>query len=177
MIIPKGNDWISSFGLTASCQKVPKFEFRFSFSLKNTNLGAHFLLLKCFDKINLKKNVLLKWCPILNSSSSKTQNSIISFGYVDSYAKIFLILYPPLGNSTTGIAIPRILAKLGTFSPKVTVNKLKFRCNKKIPSATLHPIALNLESLLSERLQYTKFFHQSKFWVRILNKKSKIPLT
>ena len=36
---------------------------------------------------------------------SKTQNSIISFGYVDSYAKVFLILYPPLENSTTRIAI------------------------------------------------------------------------
>ena len=35
----------------------------------------------------------------------KTQNSIISFGYVDSYAKIFLILYPPFENSTTRIAI------------------------------------------------------------------------
>ena len=30
---------------------------------------------------------------------------IISFGYVDSYAKIFLILSPPLENSTTRIAI------------------------------------------------------------------------
>ena len=30
---------------------------------------------------------------------------IQSFLYVDSYAKIFLILYPPLENSTTRIAI------------------------------------------------------------------------
>ena len=29
----------------------------------------------------------------------------ISFGYVDSYAKIFLILYPPIENFTTRIAI------------------------------------------------------------------------
>ena len=35
---------------------------------------------------------------------SKTQNSIISYGYVDSFAKIFLILYPLLENSTTRIA-------------------------------------------------------------------------
>ena len=33
-------------------------------------------------------------------------NSI--FRYVDSYAKIFLILYPPLENSTTRIAITHI---------------------------------------------------------------------
>ena len=30
----------------------------------------------------------------------------ISFGYVDFYAKIFLILYTPFENSTTRIAIP-----------------------------------------------------------------------
>ena len=39
------------------------------------------------------------------SINLKTQNSIISFGYVDSYAKIFLILFPPLENSITHIAI------------------------------------------------------------------------
>ena len=36
---------------------------------------------------------------------TNSQNSIISFGYVDSYATIFLILYPLLENSTTRIAI------------------------------------------------------------------------
>ena len=35
----------------------------------------------------------------------KTQNSIISFWHVGSYAKIFLIFYPPLENSPTRIAI------------------------------------------------------------------------
>ena len=35
-----------------------------------------------------------------------SQNSIISFGYVDFYAKIFLILYTPFENSTTRTAIP-----------------------------------------------------------------------
>jgi hypothetical protein len=43
--------------------------------------------------------------PLIQNSKLKTQNSIISFRYVDSYAKIFLILYPPLENSTTHIAI------------------------------------------------------------------------
>ena len=63
--IPKGNYWIMSLGLTASCQKVTKFYFQSKssmlkiiwiflifFSLKNTNLGTHFLLLKFLDKIN-----------------------------------------------------------------------------------------------------------------------------
>jgi tricorn protease-like protein len=36
---------------------------------------------------------------------NNSQNSIISFRYVDSLAKIFLILYPRLKNSTTHIAI------------------------------------------------------------------------
>ena len=36
---------------------------------------------------------------------SNSQNSKISFGYVDFYAKSFQILYPSLENSTTGIAI------------------------------------------------------------------------
>ena len=37
---------------------------------------------------------------------SNSQNSIVSFKYVDSYPKIFLILYPLFENSTTRIAIP-----------------------------------------------------------------------
>ena len=35
---------------------------------------------------------------------------MISFGYVDNYAKHFLILYPTLEHSTTGNAILRALA-------------------------------------------------------------------
>ena len=53
-----------SNGLMASCQKVPKLDVQSQFSmskiirlfliflLNNTNLGAHFLLLTFFDKIN-----------------------------------------------------------------------------------------------------------------------------
>ena len=65
----------------ASCQKVPKFDFQcqFSmsniiqtflifFSLKNTNLGAHFLFFKFFDTINFEITLLLKWFPIFDSS-------------------------------------------------------------------------------------------------------------
>ena len=36
---------------------------------------------------------------------SNSQNSKIYFGYVDSKAKIFLILYAPFENSTTRTAI------------------------------------------------------------------------
>ena len=36
---------------------------------------------------------------------TNSQNPIISFGYVDSWAIFFLILYPPLENPTTRITI------------------------------------------------------------------------
>ena len=38
-------------------------------------------------------------------SQANSQNAIISFGYVDSQSKIFLILYPCFKNSTTCITI------------------------------------------------------------------------
>ena len=43
---------------------------------------------------------------------SNSQNSKISFGYVDVYAKSFLILYPSLENSTTPIAITNTVCSL-----------------------------------------------------------------
>ena len=54
------------------------------FLLKNTNLGAHFLLLAFFDNINFKSLYFLKGCPIFDSLPrtchySNSQNSIISF--------------------------------------------------------------------------------------------------
>ena len=55
---------------------------------------------------------------------------------------------------TVQLKEPRLLAKVSTFSPKFTVNKLEL-CNKKILSAVLNLIAaLNLDRLLSARLQY-----------------------
>jgi hypothetical protein len=57
-----------------------------------------------FDKINFEITLFV-WYPIFDSLPL-IQNSIISFGFVDSYAEIFLISYPPLENSTTCIAIP-----------------------------------------------------------------------
>ena len=78
----------------------------FFFSLKNKNLGAHFLLLTFFDKMNFQITLFTKMMPYFwQLAISKTENSIISFRYADSYAKIFLILYPPLVNFTTRIAI------------------------------------------------------------------------
>ena len=38
------------------------------FSLNNTNLGAHFLLLVLFENIHFWVTLLLKWCPIFDNS-------------------------------------------------------------------------------------------------------------
>ena len=45
------------------------------------------------------------WHFLTPPHNTNSQNSIISFGYVDSQAKIFPILYLPVDNSTTRIAI------------------------------------------------------------------------
>ena len=45
------------------------------------------------------------WLFLTPPHYTNSQNSIISFGYVDFLAKIFPILYPPLENSTTRITI------------------------------------------------------------------------
>ena len=63
--VVKWNYWILEISVMGRCQKVPKFDFQSQFfmskiigifliffSLKNINLGAHFLLLTFFDNIN-----------------------------------------------------------------------------------------------------------------------------
>ena len=73
--IPKGNYWILRTSVVGRCQRVPKFYFQSQFSvskiiqisliffpLKNTILGAHFLIASIFNLL------LLKWCPIFDSS-------------------------------------------------------------------------------------------------------------
>ena len=48
-----------TFKVNFLCQKSSE-SFSIFFSLKNTNLGAHFLLLTFFDKINFEIFLLLK---------------------------------------------------------------------------------------------------------------------
>ena len=66
-------------------------------------LEAHILLLTFFDNNNFQIPLFSKMMPNFLSARHYTnsQNSIISLGYVDFSAKIFLILYPPLEHSTT----------------------------------------------------------------------------
>ena len=87
--IPKGNYWILRIGVMGRCQKMPNFDFRsqFStskiiriiliifFSLKIINLESYILFLT-FLKVKLRH--------ILTTPHyTNSQNSIISFGYVD----------------------------------------------------------------------------------------------
>ena len=53
---------------------------------------------------------------------SNFQNSIIFLGYVDFLAKIFPILYAPLENLTTHIAIVEILQNFVAFSEYMNFN-------------------------------------------------------
>ena len=74
--IPKGNYRILRNGVMGRCQKVTRFDihsqfsmskiigiFLIFFSLKNINLGAHFLLLIFFDKINFLNHFITKMMP------------------------------------------------------------------------------------------------------------------
>ena len=64
--IPKGNYYILRNDVMGRCQNLT-FKFNFlcqksseSFSLKNTNLGAHYLLLTFFDNINFQITLFSK---------------------------------------------------------------------------------------------------------------------
>ena len=57
---------------------------------------------------------------------SNSQNSIISFGYVDFYAEVFLILYTPFENSTTRIAIMCTMTADASIS-LIFFNKLLYK--------------------------------------------------
>ena len=107
----KWNYQIWRIGVLASWQKVPKLdvqnEFSMSkiigifliFSLKDTNLGAHFLIMTSFDDINF-------WITLFSEMMSNFQQLaiipiiIISFDYNWFSAKNLF-----LKNSTTGIVI------------------------------------------------------------------------
>ena len=73
--VVKWNYQILSLRLVTVCQKVPILDFQLEFStskiiriflifysLKNINLGAHFLISSIFKSL-----YFLKWCPILDS--------------------------------------------------------------------------------------------------------------
>ena len=68
----------------------------FFFSLKNINSGAHFLLLTFFDITSIFKQLYVL---------SKMRPNFWHLNFL--WAKIFLILYHPLENSTSRIAITK----------------------------------------------------------------------
>ena len=79
---------------------------------------------------------------------------MISFGYVDSYAKIFLILYPPLENSTARIAIILVLScvclLLADFNQPLFITHLMNglheegkKAEKKVMVRFIHQVSFN----------------------------------
>ena len=79
--IPKGSYWILRIGVMEKCQKVPEFDFQSQFSmskiigfflnfftLKNTNIGAHFCYWHFLITSISKSLHFLKRCPIFDTS-------------------------------------------------------------------------------------------------------------
>ena len=100
--IPKGNYWILRIGVMGKVSKSALIWLsKSTFNVKNhQNLSQFFFTEEYQFRSNFKSFYYKNDALFLTS-----RNSIISFGYADSYAKIFLILYPLLENSTTRIAI------------------------------------------------------------------------
>ena len=115
---------------------------------------------QCAPKLtffNEKKNHFLTPPHYTNS-----QNSIISFGYVDSQAKIFLILYPQIENSTTLITI---LCKppLGMTckTEKMSNSKIKQPNKQVLKNQTQnHTFKTSFSELLVQKLQLSLIFNK-----------------
>ena len=97
------------------------------FSLKNTNLGAHFLLLTFFDKINFKITLLLKWCPIFDSSPLIQNSKFNNFLWVCWFLCKNLSNFVPPRLKTPQPVLPYWISRMGPnfdaypgFQPKIT---------------------------------------------------------
>ena len=100
-----------NFGFMFSCQKVPKFDFQsqFSMSKKHPNLSLFFIeeyhFRSTFFVIDIFKSLYDDALFLTTRHQSKTQNSIISYWYDDSYlCKNRSNFYPPRERSATHIA-------------------------------------------------------------------------
>ena len=80
------------------------------------NLGAHFLLLAFFDNmITLFSKMMTAFDTYPVTQFSNSKNFV---EYVDFYVKAFPILYTPLENSTTRIAIVSKAVSRPTLKPR-----------------------------------------------------------
>ena len=101
------------------------------YSLSASTYETVHCLVKKKVKVTLQSNIYMPKCWV------STQGSILNF---------FLFAFRWKSRQVHPI---RLLARVRTFSLKVTVHRLEFWCNKNFPNA-----ALNLEQLLSARLRY-----------------------
>ena len=90
--IPKGNYWILRIGVGGRCQKVPKFDFQSQFSMSKIirsflnffffeeyQFRSSFFVIDIFRK---KITLLLKWCPIFDSSPLHQFSKFKNFRWV-----------------------------------------------------------------------------------------------
>ena len=100
------------------------------FSLKNTNLEAHYLLLAFFDNINSKSLYFLKWCPIFDRSTlhqfSKLNNFLWVWWFLGKNLSNFV---PPLENLTTPITMTIIHFQTSCFDKKRNKRMSRFHEN------------------------------------------------
>ena len=120
-------------GVMGKCQKVPKFDFKSRFSrskIKNHPNLSYFFFIEEYELRStffvigffflmtpiLKSLHFLKWCPSFDSSLLLQSLKLNYFLWVHMLIfskKTFLILYPSLENTTTGIAIQVDIASRG----------------------------------------------------------------
>ena len=91
-----------TFKVNFPCEKSSG-SFSFLFHLKSQFTSTFFPSI--FKSLHYCNDVQL----LTASNYTNSQNSIISFGYVDFYSKIFPILYPSLENSNILIIIPLLI--------------------------------------------------------------------
>ena len=133
--MPKENFWILRIGLARSLSSLQKSEL-----LKLNISFLHYF-----------------WC------QNWDQWHKISFGYVDFYAKSFLILYPFLENSTTPIAIIWVVVRAQTNKCFVILAGFLARQDSLQKFKLL---ILNCGIIILEILPKLKTFNQSKWAVK-----------
>ena len=117
--IPKENYWILRIGVVRRCRKLPTFDLRSQFSMsKIIGICLNFFFIeKCqfrrifFDNANFKITLLLKRCPIFDSSPLHQFSKFNMFRWV-CWFLIFRILYSSLENSSTCITVHIIFNRL-----------------------------------------------------------------
>ena len=166
------------------CQKVPKFDFQSQFymskiisiflnffSLKNINLGAHFLLLTLFDNFKIERLLFLKWLLIFDTSPltqfSKFNNFLWVCWFLGKNLSNFVpllwkLLNPYCHRYWPGGSHPHLFWNLVNTN-RISTNKRKYLAEKTRKGNKLHiPMCVSqfcISNFLSDLLQNCRFIH------------------